>query len=213
MLGQIVLHESGHALAMKHYGIPFSPMIFIPFVGASVAMNRNPHDAYQEAMIAFAGPVMGTVGATGMSFAGSALDSQLCYALADFGYMINLFNMLPIGMMDGGRICGALSPYAGVAGLGIGGMLIYNGVIQNPIFYLVMLGGTYTTFMRFYDPGNLPLNYYRITNGQKVRLTGGYFGLIGLLISGMAMNARSKKSPQEIQYVGDYHQEQFWTDD
>ena len=50
-------------------------------------------------------------------------DSQLLLALSDFGFMINLFNLMPLGSMDGGRIAGALSPWMNVAGLGIGRFL------------------------------------------------------------------------------------------
>ena len=46
-----------------------------------------------------------------------AMDSQLLIALADFGYMINLFNMLPIGTLDGGRIGNAIHPGVGIVGL------------------------------------------------------------------------------------------------
>lgn len=199
MVGLILVHESGHALVMRHYGVPFSPMVFVPFMGASVMMKRAPRDAFQEAMIAFGGPVMGSMGAAGVAVAGAASDSQLLYALADFGYMINLFNLLPIGMMDGGRICGALSPYIGVAGLGLGGFLAYEGVVSNPIFYLILLAGGYETFMKFYRPDSVPLNYYRITTAQRVGIAGGYFGLIASIMAGMAMNARSKKSPEQLQ--------------
>jgi len=205
MVTQIVVHESGHALVMKRLGIPFSPMVFIPFVGAAVAMNRSPHSAYDEALIAFGGPVLGSIGAVGFAFAGHLTQSQLCFALADFGFMINLFNLLPIGFMDGGRICGALSPYAGIAGLGLGGALIYNDVVTNPIFYLVMLSGAYSTFMRFYSPqGYLPLNYYDITRTQRLGLTAGYFGLISALIAATAMNNQFKKSPRQLEYEKRY---------
>ena len=99
MVGLILVHETGHALVMLQRGIPFSPMLFIPFVGATIAMKRRPEDAWEDALVAFGGPVLGSVGALGCSLGGSAMDSQLLYALADFGYMINLFNLLPIGMM------------------------------------------------------------------------------------------------------------------
>jgi Zn-dependent protease len=99
MVGLTLLHESGHALVMLNRGIPFSPMLFIPFVGATIAMKRRPEDAWEDALVAFGGPVLGSVGALGCSLGGYALDSQLLYALADFGYIINLFNLLPIGMM------------------------------------------------------------------------------------------------------------------
>ena len=66
------------------------------------------------ALVAFGGPVLGSVGALGFAGAAHAMDSPLMFALADFGFMINLFNLIPLGMMDGGRICGAISPYAGL---------------------------------------------------------------------------------------------------
>ena len=99
MVGLLLIHESGHALVMHQLGLPFGPMLFVPFLGASVTMKKLPRDAYQEALVAFGGPALGTLGAFGTSIAAGAMDSQLLYALADFGYMINLFNMLPIGMM------------------------------------------------------------------------------------------------------------------
>jgi Zn-dependent protease len=99
MVGLITVHEAGHMAVMLQRGIPFSPMLFIPFVGASIAMKRRPEDAWEDALVAFGGPVIGSIGALGCSLGGYATGSQLLFALADFGYMINLFNMLPIGMM------------------------------------------------------------------------------------------------------------------
>ena len=63
MVSLVLVHESGHALAMRKLGVPFDPMVFIPFVGAAVSMKRSPRDAYDEALIALAGPVMGSAGA------------------------------------------------------------------------------------------------------------------------------------------------------
>jgi len=199
MTSLILIHESGHALAMRKLGIPFSPMVFIPFMGAAVAMRKRPKDAYEEALVAFAGPVLGSVGALGFAGAAHVMDSSLMFALADFGFMINLFNMIPLGSMDGGRICGALSPYSGLVGLGLGGTMAYNGMIHNPIFYLILLGGGYETIMRFYDPNHAPPNYYRITNGQRAAITGGYFGLVGALFGAMAWNRQYMMTPEQLQ--------------
>jgi len=205
IVGLTLVHESGHALVMRHLGIPFSPMVFMPFLGAAVTMKKTPRDAYDEALVAFGGPYLGTAGAVGVSAAAVLTDSQLLYAVADFGYMINLFNMLPIGMMDGGRICGALSPYAGLAGLGIGGGMIGADMISNPIFYLIMLGGAWTTFQRFYYPGqDLPKNYYKITGAQRSAITAGYFGLVAFLMAAMAVNGKRKKSPQVLERERNY---------
>jgi Zn-dependent protease len=206
-VGLIAVHESGHALAMHRLGIPFSPMVFVPFMGAAVAMKKQPKDAYQEALVAFGGPYLGTAGAVGVNLAATATGSDLLFALSDFGYMINLFNMLPIGMMDGGRICGAFSPYAGIAGLGAGGALIYNDLIHNPIFYIIMLAGAWETFSRFYYPNSMPPNYYKITGAQRSMITAGYFGLVVFLFGAMSQNRKKLKSPEVLrqeQESGDF---------
>jgi len=200
MTSLILIHESGHALVMKKLGIPFSPMVFIPFMGAAVAMRKRPKDAYEEALVAFGGPVLGSIGALGAAGAAHAMDSPLLFALADFGFMINMFNLIPLGSMDGGRICGAVSPYAGIVGLGLGGTMAYQGMISNPIFYLIFLAGGYETFMRLYDPlGHAPPNYYRITSGQRAAITGGYFGLVGALFAAMAWNRQYMMTPEQLQ--------------
>jgi Zn-dependent protease len=174
---------------MMRYGMPFSPMVFLPFMGAVIAMKDQPKDAMQDAVIAFGGPALGTVGAMGVAVAAQATDSQLLYALADFGYMINLFNMLPIGSMDGGRILGACSPYAGVVGLGLGGGLIYYGQIYNPLFYLIMLAGGWSTFERFYDPAaHQAANFYKITAMQKTGIAVAYSALLGTMMLGMGVS-------------------------
>ena len=201
MVGLILIHESGHALVMRHLGIPFSPMVFIPFVGASVAMERNPQDAFEEALVAMGGPALGSMGALAVAGVAHMNGSQLLFALADFGFMINLFNLMPLGMMDGGRICGAISPYSGIVGLFMGGTLIWFNHISNPIFYLIMLAGGYQTVMRFWKPDEtLPRNYYLLTNRQKGAIAGGYFGLVGGLIMAMTVNERYKKSPEQLMY-------------
>jgi Zn-dependent protease len=163
MVGLITVHETGHALVMMNRGIPFSPMVFVPFMGAVIAMNKRPRDAWEDALVAFGGPVLGSAGAAAVAVGAHVTDSQLLFALADFGFMINLFNMLPIGSMDGGRIAGALSPYAGVAGLGIGGLLAYSGEIHNPLFYLILLAGKSVdcVIRRWLLPGLFDLGYTR----------------------------------------------------
>ena len=214
MVGLILVHESGHALMMHKLGIPFKPMVFIPFMGAAVAMKERPRDTFEEALVAFGGPVLGSIGAAGVFAAGVATNSNLLVALGDFGFMINLFNLLPIGMMDGGRICGAVSPYAGVIGLGIGGTMVYNGMISNPIFYLILLAGGWETFQKFYNPAqHVPPNYYAISGAQRTGITAGYFALVASLFAAMSVSSAMKKTPEELQrerQLGVYHRPDEW---
>ena len=210
IVGLTLIHETGHALVMIQRKIPFSPMVFMPFMGAVIAMRQRPRDAWEDALVAFGGPALGSLGAAGVAVAAHSTDSQLLYAVADFGFMINLFNMLPLGSMDGGRIAGALSKYAGVAGLGMGGLLAYSLPIMNPLFYLIMIAGGYETFQRFYNPSLTPPHYYKITGTQRVLLTTGYFGLIGLLVLGMGANSQNRKSPETL--IQEREQEKYWKD-
>lgn len=200
MVGLIFVHECGHALVMMRYGLPFSPMVFIPFMGAVIAMEKRPKNSYEEAIIAFGGPVLGSAAALTVAAAGAATGNQMLFALADWGLLINLFNLLPIGSMDGGRICGAISPSIGVIGLAGGGAMIYYGAVSNPIFYLIMMAGTYQTFSRFMGWGEESEDYYRISSVDQASLFAAYIALIGGLILAMRENNRSRKTPKQLQY-------------
>lgn len=90
MVGLIAVHEAGHALVMHQRGIPFSPMVFVPFMGAAIVMNRMPRDAWEDAVVGYGGPALGSVGAGVCAVGAHMTDSQLLFALADFGFMINL---------------------------------------------------------------------------------------------------------------------------
>jgi Zn-dependent protease len=86
---------------MDHYNIPFSPMVVVPFMGAVIAIKDEPKDAWQDAIIAFGGLTMGSAGAAAVvAVSAQMTDSQLLYALAGFGFMINLFNMMPLGTLQ-----------------------------------------------------------------------------------------------------------------
>jgi Zn-dependent protease len=173
-------------------------LVFFSSVGAAISMKDQPRDAWEDALIASGGPIAGTMASCAVAVAANVTDAQILYALADFGYMINLVNLLPIGSMDGGRWVGALSKYVGVAGTGLGGYMAYTGAFSNPLFYLIVLAGAYETFWRFYDPHYLPPNFYKITSTQRAILTGGYFGLIAFLLTAMAANQREQKPPEVI---------------
>eukprot|EP00457_Paulinella_chromatophora_P004950 gb/GEZN01004963.1/.p1 GENE.gb/GEZN01004963.1/~~gb/GEZN01004963.1/.p1 ORF type:complete len:470 (+),score=69.23 gb/GEZN01004963.1/:44-1453(+) len=199
MVSLMLIHESGHALAMMHRGIPFGPMVFIPFMGAVVEMKGRPVDCYEEAFVGIAGPILGSVGAAGFALAGLALDSQLLIALGDFGFMINLFNLLPIGQMDGGRVLGALSKWWLVGGLGLGGLAVYSSVLTSPIIYLILMGGGYTTYQRFTNSHGLPASYFALTTTQRATIGLSYVGLVFSLVLAMQLLNPHKKSVSELQ--------------
>jgi hypothetical protein len=124
---------------------------------------------------------------------------HVCAVSDATGYMINLFNLLPIGELDGGRIAKAINPLVNIAGLGIGGFMIYEGIIGNPIFYIIMLAGTYTTGARLLGYEKIDPSYYEIPLHKKAGITAGYVALIAALLLAMRENNKRRKTPRQLQ--------------
>jgi Zn-dependent protease len=115
----ILVHELGHVAAMRYYGLSASPPIFIPFVGALINLREPPKNAMEEAVVGIAGPVAGTIGAAVCLAWGVTWNQHqdLFILLAHFGFMLNLFNMLPVPPLDGGRVTAAVSPWLWMPGI------------------------------------------------------------------------------------------------
>jgi Zn-dependent protease len=114
----ILVHELGHVAAMRWYGLSASPPIFIPFVGALINLRQSPKNAMEEAVVGIAGPIAGTA-ASLACFAWwlGHQDQGMYLLLAHFGFLLNLFNMLPVPPLDGGRVTAAVSPWIWMPGL------------------------------------------------------------------------------------------------
>jgi Zn-dependent protease len=100
----ILAHELGHYLEARRQGLNPSLPVFIPFLGAYVAIKDARIGPWPHAMISIAGPIAGGIAAAGVWVAGDAMDSDLLRALAYTGFLLNLFNLIPIGILDGGQI-------------------------------------------------------------------------------------------------------------
>jgi Zn-dependent protease len=116
-VGLIAIHEAGHYVAARHRGLDVGLPTFIPFVGAWVELKDRLMNVETEAYVAMAGPLAGTVGALGCYFLARHYDSALWLALAYAGFLLNLINLVPLAMMDGGRIVAILSPRIWLVGL------------------------------------------------------------------------------------------------
>jgi Zn-dependent protease len=98
----IFFHEMGHWLEAKREGLNPSWPVFIPFLGAYVKYTRG--NPWQTARVAIAGPILGGVAALACYAYAESQDSNLFLALAYFGFVINLFNLLPVSILDGGAV-------------------------------------------------------------------------------------------------------------
>ena len=98
----ILLHETGHYLEAQREGLHPRLPVFIPFLGAYVQYTRG--NPWQTARVAIAGPILGGAAAFVCYLIGKSQGSNLMLALAYFGFFLNLFNLIPFGIFDGGAV-------------------------------------------------------------------------------------------------------------
>ncbi len=180
----LLVHEMGHVLQLRREGIPASAPMFIPFLGAVVAMKRLPDDAAAEARVGLAGPVLGSVGALAALGLYALTGNELFKALAFVGFFLNLFNLLPVLPLDGGRAMAALSPALWLAGFAI--LVAVTFVFPNPIMLLVLIFGGLETWHRWRsrkDPE--AREYHRVSTRNRILVAAVYLGLAALLAVGM----------------------------
>lgn len=99
----IAIHEFGHVLEARRQGLQVSMPTFIPFIGAYVTIERAGLTPWKNALISLAGPFLGGVAAAVCWGLGTSRDSEMLQVLANMGFLLNAFNMLPIGFLDGGQ--------------------------------------------------------------------------------------------------------------
>lgn len=124
-LVMIAIHELGHWLAAKQLGMPVSAPIFTP-MGAMILMPRLPKSAADEAYIGIAGPVLGTVGALAGFILGLVLGVQDLILVSKLAFMLNLFNLIPLAPLDGGRISMVISRHLWVLGAPLLAWIVYS---------------------------------------------------------------------------------------
>ncbi len=116
-VGLLFCHEFGHYLAARQRGLRVGLPTFIPFVGAWVDIKDGFRDAETEAYVGIAGPVVGTLSALACLMLGNFTDSDLLRAVAYAGFILNLFNLIPLSPLDGGRITSVVSPHVWLIGI------------------------------------------------------------------------------------------------
>jgi Zn-dependent protease len=179
----IFVHELGHVVELRRQGVPASAPLFIPFLGAVIGMKELPDDAWKEARVALAGPILGSVGAAVCWAAGVALDSDLLVGLAFVGFFLNLFNLIPITPLDGGRAVAALHPAIWFVGL-----LLMVGLVvvsPNPLLLIIVVLGGLDLWRRWRERG-LAAEYYRLETWQRATVAVVYLGLAAVLALAMS---------------------------
>jgi Zn-dependent protease len=190
----IWVHEMGHVVQLRREGIPASAPMFIPFLGAFVAMKQMPKDALAEARVGLAGPVLGTLGGLATLGLYALTGDPLFLGLAYFNFIINLFNLAPLLPLDGGRAVGAMSPVFQVLGL----FVMVGLFFVAPIMAFIALLGLPELWHRW-KTRNTPEGraYYDLPLRQRVAVGVVYLGLI--LVLGLLTGATFEPNPEALQ--------------
>jgi len=99
----VLIHESGHLLAMKAYGYKDVKMFFIPFFGAAVSGKNENISSSKKAIISLAGPVPGIAVGVLLFVLSAIMRSMFVYNLSLMFIFLNGLNLLPLYPFDGGR--------------------------------------------------------------------------------------------------------------
>jgi Zn-dependent protease len=179
-VGLLFVHEMGHYIMARRLDIDVSTPLFIPFVGALISMKQMPKDATTEAKLALGGPVLGSIGALVCVLFYYVDGHDIFLALAYTGFMLNLFNLIPMYPIDGGRIVSAISPKIWLVGIPI--MIIVAYRFFNPILLVFIIFGILQAISQRKNPNKL---YYDTEPSARLTFAALYFGLIALLGYGM----------------------------
>src|SRR5918996_239523 len=167
----LFIHEMGHYIQLRREGVKPSGMVFIPFLGAAVGTRSLGGSALAEARVGLAGPILGSLAVVALLPIAAATDDDFWRALAFTGFFLNLFNLLPVVPLDGGRAMAAMAPWMWF--LGLAAMLTLVFIAPNPILILIVLLGAFETYRRWKERGTAVegnADYYKVAPLHRLPL-------------------------------------------
>jgi len=180
----ILLHELGHAYAMRRHGLAAGAPVFIPFFGALISMKDQPRTPLVEAEVAIAGPVAGAAASVVACALFFVTRSPLFLALAHTGFFLNLFNLTPFGFLDGGRVVKLFSRKMWIIGAVV--LVAMFALTHSPQLVLIGLLSLPSLFRK---SGPAP-GADQVTASERLNMAVHYFGLCGFLAAGMYFSQR-----------------------
>ncbi|MGI8428616.1 MAG: site-2 protease family protein [Solirubrobacteraceae bacterium] len=182
----LFVHEMGHVIQLRREGIKASAPMFIPFLGAMITAKSLGDNALAEARVGLAGPILGSIGSAACILVWHATGSDIWRALAFTGFLLNLFNLLPLVPLDGGRAMAAMAPWMWF--VGFAGIVVLAFVFPNPIILLILVFGGFETYKRWKlrrSGGQAQQAYYSVKPLDRALVAAVYLSLIALLVVGM----------------------------
>ena len=171
-------HEMGHFIAARQRGLEVSLPTFIPFVGAWISLKNQSLDAETQAFVGMAGPLLGSTAAFLVYLAAVHSGEPWLLAIAYSGFVLNLFNLIPVVPLDGGHIVGVISPKLWLIGIPLlAALFLWR---PNPLLFIVALLAIPKAWAAL--RGTLPATGAMLTTPRlKAQYMAEYLGLVGFL--------------------------------
>jgi Zn-dependent protease len=177
----LFVHELGHYLAARQRGLNVGLPTFIPFLGAWIELKDMPHNAETEAWVGLCGPLLGTVGAVLCYFIARSYDATWLLAVSYAGFFLNLFNLIPLSPLDGGRITAVLSPRVWLAGVPVLGLLFWWRPSVILILIALMAAPQVWKAIKWNPDSDEARNYYATSTAIKLEYGLYYLALTAFL--------------------------------
>jgi membrane-associated protease RseP (regulator of RpoE activity) len=166
LVGLTLVHEVGHALVARRLGLPVSAPVFVPFFGAYVKLGKLPRSSWESFLVSMGGPLAGSAASALCSLAGAGLGGfggSLLATAGFYGLTINLFNLVPIGFLDGARALVPIPWRAGAAATALAAFVLFVAMREtghlDPVALIVLVGCAW--------------QFYRLSRGPRPEVPGG----------------------------------------
>ena len=175
----IFAHEMGHFIAARNRGLKVGAPTFIPFVGAWIELKEQPMSAETEAYVGIAGPMLGTAATFVCYLLALHTGNRLLLAVAYSGFILNLFNLIPLTPLDGGRIVSVISPRIWFLGIPLlAGVFFWS---PSPLLILIAIIAIPQVWAAFKNRSMLDSAYYRASLSVRLQYTVQYLMLMSVL--------------------------------
>ena len=180
----LLVHEMGHVWQARREGLEASAPLFIPFLGAAIALKSLGKDAGVEARVGLAGPIAGSLATCVPLAIWLATGEEFWQALAFVGFFLNLFNLAPVLPLDGGRAMSALTPWMWIVGYAL--LVVATFAFPNPIMFLILIFGGLETWRRWQSRKHPDQQrFHTVRPRTRAAVAATYVGLALALVVGM----------------------------
>jgi Zn-dependent protease len=182
----IAVHEAGHVIFVRGFGLSAPGVYFVPGLGAFTSWSGAPTSVLQEATIAFGGPLLGGLAGAACLAYGVATGSGFWIAAAYVAFFLNLFNMIPIAFLDGGKMTGGISPRLWIVGFVFVVVAAVAFKWWNPILLILIALSIPRVVQTF--RGQVEARYLSVPERDRTAITLAYFGLLAALVAGLVVS-------------------------